>query len=62
MIGFSGVRAAGSQERVLDLHHRFAPEVRGCGLASAVAAHAVPWAVVPSLPAENGSPSAHGAA
>ena len=45
VVGFSGVRHETWQGRpVLNLYYRYAPEVWGRGLASAVAAHAVRWA------------------
>jgi [ribosomal protein S5]-alanine N-acetyltransferase len=45
VIGFSGVRTETWRGRpVLNLYYRFAPEVWGRGIASAVAAHAVAWA------------------
>ena len=45
VIGFSGVRTETWLGRpVLNLYYRFAPEVWGRGIASAVAAHAITWA------------------
>ena len=45
VIGFCGVRTETWLGRpVLNLYYRFAPEVWGRGIASAVAAHAVAWA------------------
>ncbi len=45
VIGFSGVRCEVWLGRpVLNLYYRFAPEVWGRGVASAVAAHAIAWA------------------
>ena len=44
VIGFCGVRRETWRGRpVLNLYYRFAPEVWGRGIASAVAAHAIAW-------------------